>query len=473
MGRILVADDHDALRRGLVRGLTEAGHDVEEASNGNAAIEKLHDSYFDVVLSDLKMGGSDGMDVLRTTRAMHPTTAVILMTAFGTVNTAVEAMKIGAFDYVLKPFEIEEMEVKIDKALEVRRMKNELDYLRGNQQDIYDFDRIIGSSTALHKVLDIVRKVAKSNTTVLVRGETGTGKELIAGATHHNSLRASRNFVKVNCAALQENLLESELFGHEKGAFTGADKQRIGRFEQADGGTLFLDEIGDMSPSTQAKILRVLQEHEFERLGGTRTLRVDVRLIAATNRNLPQMVSNGLFREDLYYRLNVVSIEMPALRERKEDIQQLATFFLRRFAGELKKLVDGLGTDAQKLLMRYNWPGNIRELENAIERAVLLTEGPQLSASDLSLGELTTGQPSGDASPVVKIPPTGIALEEIERQAIIEALKMSNWVQKDAAELLAISPRVMNYKIKTLGIDYSRGGRRPLTQAPLESAVAS
>jgi transcriptional regulator with GAF, ATPase, and Fis domain len=317
-------------------------------------------------------------------------------------------------------------------------------------------------------VLGVVKKVAKSNTTVLIRGETGTGKELIAGAIHHNSLRNSRNFVKVNCAALQENLLESELFGHEKGAFTGADKQRVGRFEQADGGTLFLDEIGDMSANTQAKILRVLQEHEFERLGGTRTLRVDVRLIAATNRSLPQMVAHGQFREDLYYRLNVVSIETPPLRERKEDINALAAFFLKRFAGELKKRVDGLSNDAVKLLMRYNWPGNIRELENAIERGVLLTEGPQLTSGDLRLGELSTSQGSGDASPVVKIPPTGIALEEIERQAIIEALKMSNWVQKDAAELLAISPRVMNYKIKTHGIDYARGGRRPMAAAAAE-----
>ncbi len=388
MGRILIADDHDALRRGLVRGLTEAGHEVEEASNGNAAIERLHDSYFDVVLSDLKMGGSDGLDVLRTTRAMHPTTAVILMTAFGSVNTAVEAMKIGAFDYVQKPFEIEEMEVKIEKALEVRRLKHEIDYLRHTQQDIYDFDKIVGSSAALQRVLDIVKKVAKSNTTVLIRGETGTGKELIAGAIHHNSLRHSRNFVKVNCAALQENLLESELFGHEKGAFTGADKQRIGRFEQADGGTLFLDEIGDMSPSTQAKILRVLQEHEFERLGGTRTLRVDVRLIAATNRDLPAMVQAGQFREDLYYRLNVVSIEMPPLRERKDDIVPLANSFIRRFAGELKKKIDGLEPEAQKLLMRYNWPGNIRELENTIERAMLLAEGRAIAADDLRLGEV-------------------------------------------------------------------------------------
>src|SRR5256714_119221 len=366
MGRILIADDHDALRRGLVRGLTEAGHEVDEASNGNAAIERLHDSHFDVVLSDLRMGGSDGLDVLKTARALHPTTAVILMTAFGTVNTAVEAMKSGAFDYVQKPFEIEEMEVKIEKALEMKRMKHEIEYLRHTQQDIYDFDRIVGASGALQSVLAIVKKVAKSNTTVLIRGETGTGKEIIAGATHHNSLRAGRNFVKVNCAALQENLLESELFGHEKGAFTGADKQRVGRFEQADGGTLFLDEVGDMSANTQAKILRVLQEHEFERLGGTRTLRVDVRVITATNRNLPQMVATGHFREDLYYRLNVVSIDMPPLRERKDDIPQLAGFFLRRFAGELKKRIDGLAPDALKLLMRYNWPVNIRELEHSI-----------------------------------------------------------------------------------------------------------
>jgi two-component system response regulator AtoC len=460
MGRILVADDHDSLRRGIVRALSDAHHEVDEAPNGNVAIEKLHEGQFDVVLSDLKMGGSDGMDVLRTAKSLHPNTAVILMTAFGSIHTAVEAMKIGAFDFVQKPFEIEEMELKIAKAIEHRRLKHEIEYLRHTQGDIYDFDRIVGASGALQNVLGIVKKVAKSNTTCLIRGETGTGKELIAGAVHHNSLRASRNFVKVNCAALQENLLESELFGHEKGAFTGADKQRVGRFEQADGGTLFLDEVGDMSANTQAKILRVLQEHEFERLGGTRTLRVDVRLITATNRNLQTMVANGQFREDLYYRLNVVSIEMPPLRERKEDINALATFFLKRFAGELKKRVDGISNDAQKLLMRYNWPGNIRELENAIERAVLLTEGPHLSSQDLSLGELTTTQASGDANPVVKIPPTGIALEDIERQAIVEALKMSNWVQKDAAELLSISPRVMNYKIKTLGIDYSRGGRR-------------
>src|ERR671919_851315 len=409
MGRILIADDHDSLRRGLAQALAEATHDVEEAPNGNAAIEKLHEGFFDVVVSDLKMGGSTGLDVLKTAKTLHPSTAVILMTAFGSVSTAVEAIKSGAFDYVQKPFEIEEMEVKIEKALEMRRMQHQIDYLRHAQGDIYEFDRIIGSSGALEKVLGVVRKVAKSNTTVLVRGETGTGKELIAGAIHHNSHRAARNFIKVNCAALQENLLESELFGHEKGAFTGADKQRIGRFEQADGGTLFLDEIGDMSANTQAKILRVLQEHEFERLGGTRTIKVDVRLIAATNRDLSSMVAHGQFREDLYYRLNVVTIDMPPLRERKEDILPLAMWFIRRFSSELKKKLDGCDTEAQKMLMRYNWPGNIRELENAIERAALLAEGAMIRSEDLRLGDFSSnGQ--RESTSVVKIPPTGIAL---------------------------------------------------------------
>lgn len=465
MGRILIADDHDALRRGLALALRAAGHDTEEAENGNAAIEKLHDSYFDVVVSDLKMGGSDGLDVLRTTKSLHPSTSVILMTAFGSVGTAVEAMKHGAFDYVQKPFEIEEMEVKVEKALELKRLRHELDYLRHEQQETYDFDRIVGNSQALQQVLTVVRKVAKSNSTVLIRGETGTGKELIAGAIHHNSLRSGRNFVKVNCAALQENLLESELFGHEKGAFTGADRQRIGRFEQADGGSLFLDEIGDMSSSTQAKILRVLQEHEFERLGGTRTLRVDVRLIAATNRNLTQMVADGRFREDLFYRLNVVSVEMPPLRDRKEDIPALADFFVKRFTNELKKRIDGLDPEALKVLMRHNWPGNIRELENVIERAVLLADGGTIGVGDLQIGEPTPQSASGEHATVVKIPPTGIPLEEIERQAVVEALRMSNWVQKDAAELLGISPRVMNYKIKILGIEIPRGRRAPMAEA--------
>jgi transcriptional regulator with GAF, ATPase, and Fis domain len=352
-------------------------------------------------------------------------------------------------------------------------MQHQIDYLRHAQGDIYDFDHIIGSSGALERVLGIVRKVAKSNTTVLIRGETGTGKELIAGGVHHNSHRASRSFIKVNCAALQENLLESELFGHEKGAFTGADKQRIGRFEQADGGTLFLDEIGDMSANTQAKILRVLQEHEFERLGGTRTLKVDVRLIAATNRDLTKMVEAGTFREDLYYRLNVVTIEMPPLRERKDDVGPLADFFIARFSGELKKKIDGLEPDALKLLMRYHWPGKIRELDNSIERAMLMADGAYISADDLRLGDTGTVGSAREASSILKIPPTGIPLEDIERLALIEALKMSNWVQKDAAELLSISPRVMNYKIKVLGIEFPRGRRAASAQPmPAQAAIA-
>jgi len=423
MGRILIADDHDALRRGLARGLAEAGHEVEEASNGNAAIERLHDNYFDVVLSDLKMGGSDGLDVLRTTRSLHPTTAVILMTAFGSVNTAVEAMKIGAFDYVQKPFEIEEMELKVEKALEHRRLKHEIEYLRHTQQDIYDFDRIVGGSTALQRVLDIVKKVAKSNTTVLIRGETGTGKELIAGATHHNSLRVSRNFVKVNCAALQENLLESELFGHEKGAFTGADKQRIGRFEQADGGTLFLDEIGDMSPSTQAKILRVLQEHEFERLGGTRTLRVDVRLIAATNRDLSAMVASGAFREDLYYRLNVVSIEMPPLRERKDDIVPLANAFIHRFAAELKKKMI-------EICKTRNKPSGILIRKMDYPSSAALDELRRLLAGSANSG--------GSAKPV-SIPILAYRVYPDGREELVRGLRFRGFNARSFKDILAAS----------------------------------
>jgi two-component system response regulator HydG len=313
-------------------------------------------------------------------------------------------------------------------------------------------DGIVGTSAAIARVLEVVRKVAKSQSTVLLCGETGTGKELIAEAVHRNSMRAARTFVKVNCAALQENLLESELFGHEKGAFTGADRQRIGRFEQADGGTLLLDEIGDMSIHTQSKILRVLQEQEFERLGGMRTLRVDIRFIAATHRDLPAMVRAGRFREDLYYRLNVVPIEMPTLRQRREDILPLANSFIRRFATGFNKPLDGLSGEAESLLLRHDWPGNVRELENIIERAVLLTDSRTIGAADLRMAGRVNGVPA--AADLVRIPPTGIPLESIEREALLEALKMSNWVPRAAADLLSITPRVMHYKIKALGIEY-------------------
>jgi transcriptional regulator with GAF, ATPase, and Fis domain len=323
---------------------------------------------------------------------------------------------------------------------------------------LLEHNNIVGNSVQIRKVLEIIKKIAKSNASILITGETGTGKELIASLVHYNSLRAKQSFVKVNCAALQENLLESELFGHEKGAFTSADRQRIGRFEQANGGTLFLDEIGDMSASTQAKVLRVLQEHEFERLGGMKTIKVDVRIIAATNKNLKEAISKNLFREDLYYRLNTVSIEMPSLRERKDDVLPLANYFVNKYGEEIKKSIVGFSPQAAKYLTRHNWPGNIRELQNTIERAVLMAEDNVLNVEDLAI---SSGSSDGSADSVkIKIPPGGIKLDDLERDTILEALKMSNWVQKDAAELLGVSRRVLNYKVKIHNITHERWRRK-------------
>lgn len=385
MSRILIVDDDAAIRRMLVRAFAPAGYEVEEARGGAEALSLLDERQYEVVVSDLRMSGSDGLDVLRKALATDPTPAVILMSGHGTIDIAVEAIKLGAFDFVQKPFAIEQMRLRLERALEFRRLKYQVDYLTRTQPDIYSFDRIVGSNGSLLRALQMVRKVARSTSTVLVRGETGTGKELIASAIHHNSDRSSHALVKVNCAALHENLLESELFGHEKGAFTGADRQRIGRFEHADGGTLFLDEIGDMSPSTQAKVLRVLQAHEFERLGGSKTVKVDVRILAATHRDLAGMVKAGTFRADLFYRLNVVSIEMPPLRERKEDIPALVATLLTRVSGEVKRAIEGIRPEALARLMQHDWPGNIRELENVIERATLLADGPWLTADDVAI----------------------------------------------------------------------------------------
>ncbi len=463
MSRILVVEDDSAVRKSIALCFRDGGHDVIEAQDGAEAIERLQSEIFDLVLTDSKMPRQSGHDVLRFAKMVNESTPVIMMTAYPTVETAVEAMKLGADDYVQKPFELAELELKVAKALEHRRLLQENAYLKHERGLVYDFANLIGESPAIAQVLDVVRKVAASNTTVLIMGETGTGKELIAGAIHYNSPRRAKSFIKVNCAALQENLLESELFGHEKGAFTGADRQRIGRFEQASGGTLFLDEIGDMSPSTQAKVLRVLQEQEFERLGGTKTIKVDVRILAATNKELTEAVRAGQFREDLYYRLNVVSVRMPSLRERKADILPLATYFVRQYAGDLKKRVTGFEPAGIKVLHRYGWPGNIRELKNAIERAVLMADGALIRAEDLALGEhsaqrpVAGGAPAGQ--PIVRIPPEGVRLEDVERQLIVEALRMTSWVQKDAAELLGISRRVINYKIKTYGITNPRWSR--------------
>ncbi|MEO7192015.1 MAG: sigma-54 dependent transcriptional regulator [Vicinamibacterales bacterium] len=385
MARLLIVDDDAVLRRMLVRGLAMGTHDIDDASSGAEAVSKLAERQYEVVVTDVQMSGIGGLDVLRQALASTPVPAVILMSGHGTIEIAVDAIKAGAFDFLQKPFAIEQMRLRVERALEFRRLKYQVDYLNRSQPDIYSFDRIVGADGALARALDMVRRVARSSSTILIRGETGTGKELIAAAVHHNSDRAARAFVKVNCAALHENLLESELFGHEKGAFTSADQQRIGRFEHADGGTLFLDEIGDMSPSTQAKVLRVLQEQEFERLGSSKTVRVDVRIVAATHRNLLEMVQAGTFRADLYYRLNVISIDIPPLRERKEDIPALTSAFLTRLSGDLKRPVEGISQDALEALMQHSWPGNIRELENVLERAVLLADGPILGVEDVSI----------------------------------------------------------------------------------------
>jgi Nif-specific regulatory protein len=326
------------------------------------------------------------------------------------------------------------------------------------------FENIVGESPQMKEVFRTIEKVARSNATVIILGETGVGKELVAEALHRNSSRADRPFVKMNCAALHESLLESELFGHERGAFTGADRQRTGRFELANEGTLFLDEIGNMSASTQTKVLRVLQEREFERLGGSRTIKVDVRVVAATNKNLEDEVRRGDFREDLYYRLNVVNLKVPALRERKEDIVPLASYFIQRFAAELKKDVRGLEPNAVKSLKRHTWPGNIRELENAIERAVLMCEGHFINDEDLNLFPAGAASPAGDnvTSLNLRLPPNGINLDDLEKLAILEALRISNWVQKDAASFLGISSRVMNYKVAKYEIKSPRWSKNKL-----------
>ena len=460
MGKILVVEDNDVLRSSVVQALVETGHVITEVGDGEEATERLQQESYDVVLTDMRMPKRSGLEVLRFAKQVNDLTVVIMMTAFATIESAVEAMKNGAYDYIQKPFELEELEVKINRALEYRRDTGVLQLLRSQSSISLEHNNIVGSSPQIRRIFEIIKKIAKSNASILITGETGTGKELIASLAHYNSLRAKQSFVKVNCAALQENLLESELFGHEKGAFTSADRQRIGRFEQANGGTLFLDEIGDMSAGTQAKVLRVLQEQEFERLGGMKTIKVDVRIIAATNKNLKEAIANNKFREDLYYRLNTVSIETPALRERKEDVLPLANFFAKRYSDELKKSITGFTPQAVKYLNRHNWPGNIRELQNAIERAVLMAESNLIGVEDLSLSP-----GNGDASSIdaigIKIPPAGIKLDDLERTTIVEALKMTNWVQKDAAELLGVSRRVLNYKVKIHNITHDRWRRKP------------
>jgi DNA-binding NtrC family response regulator len=449
--RILIADDEQVQREMLEGFLVKQGYGIGTAADGSQALEKFKGSGFDLVLTDFRMPGMDGIQLLRELKRLNPEVMVVVLTAFGTVGTAVAAMKEGAYDYLNKPIDLDELLLLIQRVEKEVGLSRENRELREQLREKFKVDFIISASRRMEEALNLVKRVAPSVATVLILGESGTGKELVARAIHYSSPRADQPLVKVNCAALPENLLESELFGHEKGAFTGAVGRRIGRFEQADQGTIFLDEIGDLSPLLQSKLLRVLQEKEFERVGSSQTLKVDVRVIAATNHNLEEAIQKGTFREDLYYRLNVVTISLPPLRERKEDIPPLIEHFLKKYSRENQKPVVSLSKEAKDLLMNYPYPGNIRELENIIERAVVLCRGDSITTQDLPLN-----LQESKAEDLMKEMAGGRTLretlEEIERLQINQALEKSHGVQTKAAEELGISERVLRYKMKKYGI---------------------
>ena len=439
-GRILVVDDEVNARSALAELLGDDGFEVETAADAFKALGKLASFAPHVVITDLKMPGMDGIELVKKIRTMEDQPAVIVMTAFGAVESAIEAMRAGAEEYLTKPLNFDELLVVLDKVLANQAVRRDAAQLRRRVRDRVAPGNMVGSSPPMQRVFEIVEQVAPSRATVLITGESGTGKELVANAIHQQSPRANGPFIKLHCAALAESLLESELFGHEKGSFTGAAARKDGRFSLADGGTLFLDEIGEISMSLQVKLLRFLQEHEFERVGGTQTIHVDVRLIAATNRDLKEEIARGRFREDLYYRLNVVNIETPPLRERKSDIPAIARSFLARYAKDNGKLVDAISAPALDLLVAYDWPGNVRELENAIERAVVLANGSELDVRQLPASirpSSTTGIPL--------IP--GATMAEIERYAILETLKAAGGSTSKAAEMLGISARTIQYRL--------------------------
>ena len=444
-GRILVVDDEPNARTALAEILKEEGYQVETAADGFKGLARAEEFSPDLVLTDLKMPGMDGVELLRKLRQHAPELPVVLMTAFGAVETAVSAMREGAADYLTKPLNTDELVLVIARALERVRLRRETHDLRSQLTERYRFDNIVGNSPEMQEVFKAVAQVAPSRATVLLTGESGTGKELVAAAVHHHSPRKDGPFVRLHCAALAETLLESELFGHERGAYTGADRRREGRFEQANAGTLFLDEIGDITPSTQVKLLRVLQERQFERVGGNQTQTVDVRLIAATNRDLKQLVAEGKFREDLYYRLNVINVALPPLRRRKSDVAALAAHFLERFARENSKRVERFSDGALAQIVAYNWPGNVRELENVVERAVVLTEGHTIEQHHLP-AEL--GAADGESS-TPTIPGSNMA--DIERHAILTALECHGGSTSRAAEVLGISVRKIQYKLHEYG----------------------
>ncbi|HEX8951381.1 MAG TPA: sigma-54 dependent transcriptional regulator [Polyangia bacterium] len=444
--RVLIVDDEANARTALAELLRDEGYSVETAADGFKALPKLEEFAPDVVVTDLKMPGLSGLELMAKVRERDPEGVVIVMTAFGAVESAVQAMRQGAADYLTKPVNVEELSLVLKREIERKRLRAEAGQLRERISEKHRINNIIGSSPAMQQVFDAVLQVAPSRASVLINGESGTGKELIAAAIHEHSPRAKKPFVKLHCAALAESLLESELFGHERGSFTGAVGRREGRFEQADGGTLFLDEIGEISPSIQVKLLRFLQEHEFERVGGNQTIKVDVRVITATNRNLLQRVKEGHFREDLYYRLNVVSIEMPPLRARPSDIPLLASFFLNKYAKDNGKTIEGFTDDALAQLANYEWPGNVRELENAIERAVVVSKHPRIGVEDFA-SAIATAQKRPDGMPHIP----GAKMEELERYAILKTLEHTGGSTSRAAEMLGISARTIQYRLQQYG----------------------
>lgn len=449
--RILIMDDEAAERNRIAADLRVRGYEVVALGSVAEAIATLQRERFDVFLTDCNIPGIDALQTSGEARKINPDLAVIIITAYGTIETAVKAIKSGAYEYLTKPVALDQLALIIDRFSERRNLIRENAELRERLIARYKFEDIVSTSHAMEEVLNLAGRVAASNATVLLRGESGTGKGMIARAIHYHSDRANQQLVKVNCAALPETLLESELFGHEKGAFTGATTRRIGRFEAADKGTIFLDEIGDISPAVQVKLLRVLQDREFERLGGNQTIKSDVRVITATNRDLERALREGTFREDLYYRLNVVAISIPPLRERKEDIPALMELFLKKYAQENKKNISGVTTEARDLLMRYSYPGNVRELENILERAVVLSKGKDITTVDLPLHIRTT---ESEEKICVKKKGSSLndTLDTVERGLIIEALKEAGGIQTKAAERLGISERVLRYKLKKYNI---------------------
>ena len=452
MPHILIVEDEIKMQRLLELSLAEEGHTTRTASDAESGLKLLRQEKFHLILTDLKLPGMDGLEFLQALKRSDAQAPVVLMTAFGTVETAVQAMKAGASDYVLKPFSLEEIKLIVKKELGVRHLQEENRTLREALSQRYAFKNIVARSPKMQEVLALVERVATGNSTVLLGGESGAGKDLIARAIHQHSRRASGPFVKINCAAIPENLLESELFGYEKGAFTGAVAAKPGKFELADKGTIFLDEIGDVPPTIQVKLLRVLQEREFERLGGTKTLKVDVRLIAATNRDLRAALEEGTFREDLYYRLNVVPIDIPPLREHREDIPDLARFFTERFAREAGKQITGITPAALNRLIGFHWPGNVRELENIIERAVALATAGEIGEVDIHL-DISPASPSaassGSTAPFL---PPGMALEQFEGEIIREALRRASGNKSQAARLLGLSRNALRYRLSTMGV---------------------